>query len=1048
MPGFPAYYRDGYSPSKNFTRQLATEDSYYFAQDSNEAFSAERHARRGIADALFADGQVVRGAGLIVDAGAVSLEAGVVYVQGAMRELPASGFAISTAGDVLVGVIIETRVVTHVDDPSLVFQNFPDKAFESHGMPRAPWVQEKPRWGHSGEVLIDTAEVSYSFFPVYTVREGQLVDTTPPSEAGAFVALVERYDRESNGHYITRGLKVTYLGTPAGAQIYSLADGTANVEGRKIDRPAAQRLTYVEDPDFERINAEPHLFEDGGTGTFVIHLNRTPVETVHDVSVLAEKTVTVQRGQSTGGRDPLPDAQIQQIITINQGGTTYNQGADFTRLGDEVNWAPTGAEPAPGSTYQVTYRYKRSIAPVAVSENSVTVSGAVTGSEVDVDYSWKMPRFDVLALNRANEIVRIKGVASPYNPQRPRVPAHLLELAQIEQGWTDDYPLVRHTGIQAVPVGDLELMREAIVENRRGLADVRLASEASVRNPAATNGIFIDNFDNDAQRDAGIAQTASIVGGRLTLSIAAQLEQVATGGDGWTLDYTLEPAITQTLITRGFKINPYQSFAPVPAQVTLHPSIDEWQEVQTQWASPVTRTFTTSGSTTRSTSEELLRSSTTELANLRVRDVDFAIAGFGPGEALSSLTFDGLDVLALPAPIADGSGSLSGAFTVPANMPAGSYTVQAIGAGGSAGQATYTGRGTITIEERRRVTTVFQNFDPVYQSFTPTEGFHLAAWGFRFATIGERSEQVVVQLRDAVQGVPGRTVLAEAIIDMTGAGTMSDTLATFANLPWCAPGEEKTIVWLTNDPDHAIAVAELGKFDAAAQRWVTAQPYQIGVFGSSSNNRAWTIHQEFDAYFKAYKAKMTSASRTVQLGTIAAVAVTDLIGLAGVDIPEAATAVDLIFVRPNGQQIKVAPGAVVSLPSALTEDLIVKAVLRGTNSASPILFPDPLVVLGALSATDDYVSRAFTCGNDRTVRVELRGRFPGASSVEVAIQKADLTWQVLTLASNTDVGDGWRDYAYEVESFSAVTTRARLVLNGTALNRPEVEHLVVMPLAL
>ncbi len=85
-------------------------------------------------------------------------------------------------------------------------------------------------------------------------------------------------------------------------------------------------------------------------------------------------------------------------------------------------------------------------------------------------------------------------------------------------------------------------------------------------------------------------------------------------------------------------------------------------------------------------------------------------------------------------------------------------------------------------------------------------------------------------------------------------------------------------------------MAELGKFDAHLQRWVTAQPYQVGVFGSSSNNRAWTVHQELDAYFKAKKAVFTQSTRTIQLGTINASQVTDILALAGVDIPAAATA--------------------------------------------------------------------------------------------------------------------------------------------------------------
>ena len=95
-----------------------------------------------------------------------------MYVHGMMRDLAAAGIEIPKAGEVLIGVVIETRIVTSLDDPALSFQNFPDLAFESHGMPRQPWQEEKPRWGASTEALVDTPAVAYSFFPVYTVRDG------------------------------------------------------------------------------------------------------------------------------------------------------------------------------------------------------------------------------------------------------------------------------------------------------------------------------------------------------------------------------------------------------------------------------------------------------------------------------------------------------------------------------------------------------------------------------------------------------------------------------------------------------------------------------------------------------------------------------------------------------------------------------------------------------------------------------------------------------------------------------------------------------------
>ena len=72
---------------------------------------------------------------------------------------------------------------------------------------------------------------------------------------------------------------------------------------------------------------------------------------------------------------------------------------------------------------------------------------------------------------------------------------------------------------------------------------------------------------------------------------------------------------------------------------------------------------------------------------------------------------------------ANASGVLSGKFLIPAGIPAGAKTVRAATASGAAAVAGFTGRGRITTEQRRNVTTVTENWfffgvDPLAQTFT------------------------------------------------------------------------------------------------------------------------------------------------------------------------------------------------------------------------------------------------------------------------------------------------------------------------------------------
>jgi hypothetical protein len=101
------------------------------------------------------------------------------------------------------------------------------------------------------------------------------------------------------------------------------------------------------------------------------------------------------------------------------------------------------------------------------------------------------------------------------------------------------------------------------------------------------------------------------------------------------------------------KINPYQAFEPIPAKITLTPPIDIWTEFQSQFTSPATRFFW-AGTQGRGNRSKVVTQQRRELRVIsresvavefcRVRNVDFKIEGFGPGETLTELTFDGVNI--------------------------------------------------------------------------------------------------------------------------------------------------------------------------------------------------------------------------------------------------------------------------------------------------------------------------------------------------------------------------------------------------------------------
>ncbi|KAA0571070.1 DUF4815 domain-containing protein [Azospirillum sp. Sh1] len=663
MTTYPDGYYDNWNAAKGYDRILFRSDRVLQTAELNEMQQAAQHRVRGLGDALFKDGAVLRDASLYVDAvtGQTKAAAGEIYAAGAVREVGEASFVLPLDRLVAVGIYLQEAVVTELEDPELFN---PARDSRAVGQPGAARLKISVVWGY------DQDGKPGDFFPVYRVDRGNLLSNDPPPTLDSVnVALARRDKATTGGTYITSGLTVAYQGAEGAEQVFTITEGAAHIDGFEVTRPTSLRIRFPADPDLQLVDVEPHTFTVATGGSQRIDLNHGPVAAIDTVRATVRIVDEVRtHGNFTNAIDPLANGSVVRVLAVNQGGTwngttytggtTYAAGTDYRLTGDAIDWSLSGAEPSPGSTYKVTYERLTTLPASAVDETGFTVSGAVQSTQVLVTYKWKLPRVDRVLLNRDGTATRVRGVAHPFTPGKPAVPPSTLLLATVYQTWTGA-PTVQLDGdvVHAVPYAELQQMRQDISDLFFLVANDRLQNKAQARDPAAKRGVFVDPFLDGSMRDVGLSQNAAVVAGELTLPIVATVASATQNNDKkFTLTYTLEPVIEQKLRTTTMKINPYQAFEALPAQATLVIAVDQWTQTVVTDAHDDGTTAMFANRTVydpgyhgsnltyqvRKTETSIVSAGQRAAETLRPITVFFEVKGFGPGEQLSQLKFDGL----------------------------------------------------------------------------------------------------------------------------------------------------------------------------------------------------------------------------------------------------------------------------------------------------------------------------------------------------------------------------------------------------------------------
>ena len=644
-------YYNRFDPSKKYTKSMFLASRGLQSAELNEVQDYASYGIKGIGDALFADGNVIRGCTCVVDGetGGVTVEAGKIYLKGLVREVHEGNFIIPTDESVRIGLYYKEQVITELEDPELRDPAVGTRNFQEVGAVRNQYVLT---WGYQVEGSNDVDESLGEFYAVYNVENGVLVHNAIAPQLDSVSTVLARYDNESNGSYIVNGMEVTCISADNERQTFLINEGKAHVNGEEIGLSYSLRSVFDNECDIQTVESDPYIFSPNGLGNMTINLNYTPIAEVTNIDITAEKTVTLTHGNYSGVLDPIPSTSVLDIMRVKQGSTIYVKGTDYKLTAGQVDWSLSGAEPAPGSSYEITYRHRAQVTPTNVTDTSIDISGAVDGSMVLVSYSWKMPRYDLITIDSLGTVRRIKGLAHPWSPAVPKAPGGQLVLAQIHQTWTsDDIPSVVNNGVRVTTMADIESMKSMINNLYYLMAQQNLRIDANASDPSTKKGVFVDPFYDDDMRDQGTTQTGAILEESLQLPVAVTVLDFLADED-LILPYTLEPVISQETRTGYMKVNPYNAFDPIPAHVTLNSATDNWVEVRTEWLSPVTQYYRTmswdyfSGYRTyKTTTEEQLGSTTTSNQRyMRQATQRFTIDGFKTGEQVATILFNGINI--------------------------------------------------------------------------------------------------------------------------------------------------------------------------------------------------------------------------------------------------------------------------------------------------------------------------------------------------------------------------------------------------------------------
>lgn len=1117
----PPYY-DDFDPDKQYTEILAVPGRVEQAREFTQVQTMIFHFLKKLSDTLFRDGSIISGMDFSLDGNTLTVHDGQIYFNGKIHLFKEQSVQLTLSGLEKVGVKLVESIVTENEDASL---RDPAQNMRNYNQPGAHRIKSVPT------LVVNDPDAA----TIYEFEDGELSVQPAKPQFDELLKILAKRTYDESGNYRVDGYDLFVKPYDANNVELTVEPGLAYVMGYEVFKPAPTKVLIPLAKDTRSVIAEPKTYV---SGTNLYPLNKMPVKQINKVLATVQKTVNITRGSVANSADALPDTSIVSIVSVVQGGTTFTQGTDYILTNDSVDWSPNGAEPESGTTYTVTYKYKKVLnygtdydlyttvdAWGNYQDNVRFLNGGtkpVNGTEFDVDYDFYLARVDTISLDKDGNIIVTRGQSDLSSLVKPPSVADptLLKLGTVFLPPNSVNATATSSSVTRLRMEDLQRMLERLEDVEYNQAVTELDREAMAgEDPTELKGVFSDSFRSTTKADLthpDFNVMFSLEDGLIMLPFAdatatqPTIDQANSNMNVWgrlvSAPMTEVVAIEQKYATKAMQVNPYLA-VNTDAKLTLTPSKDNWldfnhitiEDTDTEvryfykwwlragnWRSRVEDLFDENvtlenGKSPQSwvpgTSATFIRTDRSRriieqaITYMRQIQVKFKAENLQASTDNLELYFDGIKCPitpingtqpgTLPGTVkASASGVAEGMFTIPPNVRTGTRKVELRNQTNYA-ETTFTSLGTkrtvVDIIHKTRI--VVRPADPLAQTFQFDSDTILTSIGVYFSVV-QPGYNVVCQIRNVVNGYPGQEVYAEKVISpsqiqVSSNGT-AETKITFDDPVYCKANTQYAMVFITDSPQTAMFIADLGGTDLATGARVMKNPYLAGMLFSSSNGIAWTAHQASNLKFKIYKAQFAETG-TIQFNPITNLSADRVLLLADFLTPQNTGCVWEMSVNDGPFQ------PITAYEDVDLGEIVNKVVLRATFKAdknmSPLFGIDGFNFLSfTQNLTGVYVSRNID-GYETDinyVKVEFDAYIPSGCSVVPKFSVNDgQTWiNMGSAVSVTPVDSEFTRYTFVVQNspgqhdkipVNARQFRVRLELNaGSQVARPKVRRLLTI----